>query len=313
LIRLMRTMFYSLICLLLFVRVFHNFINVKLGDDVVYGVLNNLRACVSELFTRQYILNEFGDDVVIRYEPSFLSPCDAMFKFMLPLDESVRRAACERFKVKLFDKTNILLPEGVNIEEANLNEVSYELGYSHLTIEVPSLVFNLRLGSTWDLISNCPLIETKLRQDLGGEGSVSTDYMDYFFNSDTMTCILRRHYALSMIEHAKVFRVDTDDFIDLVNELLCLQTCVGSDVDVQKLIDFLVVKVDGKEIGSVYLIEAKSITNPNEEYKARKSLRVYGECLGKCAKRHRYTFEVINAPINIPREARLEITGIAGN
>jgi len=306
-------MFYSLICLLLFVREFRNFINVKLSDDVVYGVLNNLRACVSELLTRQYILNEFGDDVVIRYEPYFLSPCDAMFKFMLPLDESVRRAACERFKVKLFDKTNILLPEGVNIEQANLNEISYELGYSHLTIEVPSLVFNLRLSSTWDLISNCPLIEAKLRQDLGYGGSVSTDYVDYFFNSDIMTCVPRRHYALSMIEHAKVFRVDTDDFIDLINELLCLQKCVGSDVNVQKLIDFLVVKVDGEEISGVYLIEAKSITNPDEEYKARKSLRVYGECSRKCAKHHRYTFEVINAPINIPREARLEITGIAGN
>jgi hypothetical protein len=66
------------------VREFHNFINVKLGDDVVYGVLNNLKPCISELLARQYILNEFGDDVVIRYEPSFLSPCDAMFKFMLP-------------------------------------------------------------------------------------------------------------------------------------------------------------------------------------------------------------------------------------
>ena len=33
----------------------------------------------------------------------------------------------------------------------------------------------------------------------------------------------------------------------------------------------------------------------------------------KCAKRHRYAFEVINAPINIAREARLEITGIAGD
>jgi hypothetical protein len=279
------------------VREFRNFINVKLGDDVVYGVLNNLRACVSELLTRQYILNEFGDDVVIKYEPYFLSPCDAMFKFMLPPDES-RRTACERFKVKLFDKTNILLPEGVN-----LSEVAHE----------PSLVFNLRLSSTWDLISNCPLIEAKLRQDPGYGGSVSTDYVDYFFNSDIMTCVPRRHYALSMIEHAKVFRVDTDDFIDLINELLCLQTCVGSDVNVQKLIDFLVVKVDGKKIGSVYLIETKSITNPNEEYKARKSLRVYGECLRKCAKRHRYTFEVINAPINIPREARLEITRIAGD
>ena len=84
-------------------------------------------------------------------------------------------------------------------------------------------------------------------------------------------------------------------------------------VDVQKFVDFLVVKIDGEEISSVYLIEAKSITNPNEEYKARKSLRVYGECLRKCAKRHRYTFEVINAPINIPREARLEITRIAGD
>jgi len=125
-----------------------------------------------------------------------------------------------------------------------------------------------------------------------------------------MTCILRRHSVLSLIKHAKTFRVNTDDFIDLINELLCLQKCVGNNVDVQKLIDFLVVKVDGKEIGSVYLIEAKSITNPDEEYKARKSLRVYGECLGKCAKRHRYTFEVINTLINIPREARLEITGI---
>jgi len=298
---------------LLFVREFRNFINIKLSDNVIYGVLNNLRACVSELLTRQYILNEFDDDVVIRYEPSFLSPCDAMFKLMLPLDESVRRAACERFKVKLFDKTNILLPEGVNIEKANLNEVSYELGYSHLTIEVPSLVFNLRLSSTWDLISNCPLIEAKLRQDPGYGGSVSTDYVDCFFNSDIMTCVPRRHYALSMIEHAKIFWVDTDDFIDLINELLCLQKCVGGDVNVQKLVDFLVVKVDGEKIGSVYLIETKSITNPNEEYKARKSLRVYGECLGKCAKHHRYTFEVINAPINIPREARLEITGIAGN
>jgi hypothetical protein len=235
-----------------------------------------------------------------------------MFKFMLPLDESVRRAACERFKVKLFDKTNILVPEGVNIEKANLNGVSYELGYSHLTIEVPSLVFNLRLSSTWDLISNCPLIEAKLRQDLGGEGSVSTDYVNCFFNSDTMTCILRRHSVLSLIKHAKIFWVDTDDFIDLVNELLCLQACVGSDVNVQKLVDFLVVKVDGKEIGSVYLIEAKSITNPDEEYKARKSLRIYGECLRKCAKRHRYAFEVINAPINMPREARLEITRVTG-
>ena len=212
-------MFYSLICLLLFVREFHNFINVKLGDDVVYGVLNNLRACVSELFTRQYILNEFGDDVVIRYEPSFLSPCDAMFKFMLPLDESVRRAACERFKVKLFDKINILLPEGVNIEKANLNGVSYELGYSHLTIEAPSLVFNLRLSSTWDLISNCPLIEAKLRQDSGHGGSVNTDYVDCFFNSDTMTCTSNRYYVLPTIKHAKTFRVDTDDSIDLINEL----------------------------------------------------------------------------------------------
>ena len=297
-IGLMITMFYSLICLLLFVREFRNFINIKLSDNVVYGVLNNLRACVSELLTRQYILNEFDDDVVIKYEPYFLSTCDAMFKFMLPLDESVRRAACERFKVKLFDKTNILLPEGVN-----LSEVAHE----------PSLVFNLRLSSTWDLISNCPLIEAKLRQDPGYGGSVSTDYVDYFFNSDIMTCVPRRHYALSMIEHAKVFRVDTDDFIDLINELLCLQKCVGSDVNVQKLIDFLVVKVDGEEISGVYLIEAKSITNPDEEYKARKSLRVYGECSRKCAKHHRYTFEVINAPINIPREARLEITGIAGN
>jgi len=305
-------MFYSLIYSLLFVREFRNFINVKLGDDVVYGVLNNLRACVSELLARQYILNEFGDDVVIRYEPSFLSPCDAMFKFMLPLDESVRRAACERFKVKLFDKTNILLPEGVNIEQANLNEISYELGYSHLTIEVPSLVFNLRLSSTWDLISNCPLIETKLRQDLGGEGSVSTDYLECLFNSDTMTCILRRHSVLSLIKHAKTFRVNTDDFIDLVNELFCLQACVGDNVDVQKLVDFLVVKVDDEKIGSVYLIEAKSITNPDEEYKARKSLRIYGECLRKCAKRHRYAFEVINAPINMPREARLEITRVTG-
>jgi len=41
------------------------------------------------------------------------------------------------------------------------------------------------------------------------------------------------------------------------------------------------------------------------------SLRAYGECLGKCAKRHRYAFEVINALINMPREARLEITRIA--
>ena len=183
----------------------------------------------------------------------------------------------------------------------------------HITIEVPSLVFNLRLGSTWDLISNCPLIEAKLRQDPGHGGSVSTDYVDYFFNSDIMTCVPRRHYALSMIEHAKVFRVDTDDFIDLINELLCLQTCVGSDVNVQKLIDFLVVKVDGEEISGVYLIEAKSITNPDEKYKVRKSLRVYGECLRKCAKRHRYAFEVINTSINMPREARLEITGIAGD
>jgi len=43
------------------------------------------------------------------------------------------------------------------------------------------------------------------------------------------------------------------------------------------------------------------------------SLRAYGECLRKCAKRHRYTFKVINAPINIAREARLEITRIAGD
>ena len=296
-IRLARTMFYSLICLLLFVREFRKFINIKLSDDVVYGVLNNLRACISELLARQYILNEFGDDVVIRYEPSFLSPCDAMFKFMLPLDESVRRAACERFKVKLFDKTNILLPEGVN-----LSEVAHE----------PSLVFNLRLSSTWDLISTCPLIEAKLRQDLGHRGSISTDYVDCFFNSDTMTCILRRHSVLSLIKHAKTFRVDTDDFIDLVNELLCLQACVGDNVDVQKFVDFLVVKVDGEEISGVYLIEAKSITNPDEEYKVRKSLRVYRECFRKCFKRHRYAFEVINAPINMPREARLEITRVTG-
>ena len=131
-------------------------------------------------------------------------------------------------------------------------------------------MFNLRLSSTWDLISNCPLIEAKLRQDLGGEGSVSTDYLECLFNSDTMTCILRRHSVLSLIKHAKTFRVDTDDFIDLINELLCLQKCVGDNVDVQKLVDFLVVKVDGKEIGSVYLIEAKSITNPDEEYKTRR-------------------------------------------
>jgi hypothetical protein len=215
---------------------------------------------------------------------------------MLPPDES-RRTACERFKVKLFDKTNILLPEGVN-----LSEVAHE----------PSLVFNLRLSSTWDLISNCPLIEAKLRQDPGGEGSVSTDYVDCFFNSDTMTCTSNRYYVLPTIKHAKTFRIDTDDFIDLVNELLCLQACVGDNVDVQKFVDFLVVKVDGEEISGVYLIEAKSITNPDEEYKARKSLRVYRECFRKCAKRHRYAFEVINAPINIPREARLEITRVTG-
>ena len=293
--------------------VFSDFVDVELSDNAYYGVVNNLRACLSELFVRQYILGQFSGDVVIRYEPSFLNPCDTMFKFMLPLDESVRRAACERFRVRLFDKMGILLPEGVDIEQVKLDEVSYELGYLHFSTELPSLVFNLRLGSTWDVISNCPLIEAKLRQDLEHGDSVDTDYVNCFFDSDTMTCIPHEYHAISMIKHANIVRIETSDFIDLVHELLCLQTCINGSANVQRRVDFLVVKVDGGRVSGIHLIEAKSVKNQDEEDKVRRSVSVYGNCLRKCGKHHKYTFEVINTSINIPRKARLEVTKVTNN
>jgi hypothetical protein len=292
------------------VDVFNGFVDMELSDDAYYGVVNNLKACLSELFVRQYILSRFSGDVVIRYEPSFLNPCDAMFKFMLPLDESTRRATCERFRLKLFDKTGILLPEGVDIEQVKLDETSYEPGYLHSSIELPSLVFNLRLGSTWDVISSCPLIEAKLRQDLERGGSVDTDYVNCLFNSDAMTCIPHRYHAVSMIKHANIVRVEASDFIDLVHELLCIQACINGSVNIQRLVDFLVVKVDGGRISDIHLIEAKSVENQDEEYKVRRSVGVYGDCLRKCGKHHKYTFEVVNTSINIPRRARLKVTKV---